>query len=100
MTPTATGRSPVARSLGAALISVAASVVLVSAIEFALYPDSGLHPVWLLDLFTVDGLVYAAAGLVAWWRRPSNGLGVIMLGGALTWLAVALENVASAVLQA
>ncbi len=55
---------------------------------------------WVLDLFTVTGLVYAAAGLVAWWRRPSNGLGVIIVGGALSWLWVAMANTGLAVLAA
>ena len=100
MTARGAGRSPVARSLGAALITLAVSAALVGAIELALFPASGIHPVWVLDLFTVGGLIYAAAGLVAWWRRPSNGLGVIMFGGALVWLTVALANTAVTVLAA
>jgi signal transduction histidine kinase len=90
----------VARSLGAALIALAASATLLGAIEFALFPASGFHPVWVLDLFPAGGLVYAAAGLVAWWRRPSNGLGVIMFGAALVWLAVALANTTATMLAA
>jgi signal transduction histidine kinase len=100
MTPSATGRSPVAGSLGAALTAVAAAAALTGAIEFALYPSSGAGPAWLLDLFTVGGLVYVAAGLVAWWRRPSNRLGAIMAGGGLSWLAVALANTGVSVLVA
>jgi hypothetical protein len=58
-----TGRSPVARSLGAALITLVAAAALTGVIEFALYPGSGAGPVWVLDLFTVTGLIYVAAGL-------------------------------------
>lgn len=94
------GRSPVARSLGAALITLAVSTALLAVIEFSLFPASGIHPVWVLDLFAICGLVYATGGLVAWWRRPSNGLGMIMVGGALAWLAVALVNTAVTVLAA
>ena len=95
-----TQRSPVARSLGAALITLAVSAAMLGAIELSLFPASGIHPVWVPDLFTIGGLIYATAGLVAWWRRPSNGLGVIMFGGALIWLAVALANTAVTVLAA
>jgi hypothetical protein len=55
-----------AGSLGGALAALAVTAVLVSVMQFALYPGSGVHPVWALDLFTVCGLVYAAAGLAAW----------------------------------
>jgi signal transduction histidine kinase len=73
---------------------------LLGAVELLLFSASGFHPVWVLDLFTICGLIYASAGLVAWWRRPSNGLGVIMFGGALVWLATALTNTTVPVLVA
>jgi signal transduction histidine kinase len=98
MAPSATRRSAVARSLGAALVALAAAAALIAAIEFALYPGSGAGPLWALDLFTVSGLIYAAAGLLAWWRRPSNRLGVIMYGGALSWFGAALANTGKDVL--
>jgi signal transduction histidine kinase len=94
------GRSPMARALGPALITLAVSTALTGVIELSLFPVSGFHPVWALDLFTIGGLIYATGGLVAWWRRPSNGLGVIMFAGALAWLAVALVNTAVPVLAA
>lgn len=100
MTSPASGRSPVGRSLDAALISLAATSALAAAIEFALFAHSGAGPVWVLDLFPVAGLVYVAAGLVAWRRRPSNGLGLIMFGGGLSWLAAALLNTSQDVLVA
>ena len=98
MTPSAAGRSPAARSLGGALIALAAAVALVSVMQFAAYPGSPAGPAWVLSLFTVAGLVYAAAGLVAWWRRPSNPLGMIMMAGGLSWLAAAMVNTGPAVL--
>jgi hypothetical protein len=100
MRASAAVRSPAARSLGGALITLAIAVALVSVMQFAAYQSSPASPAWVVDLFTVTGLVYAAAGLVAWWRRPSNGLGMIMVGGALSWLAVALFNTGLVVLDA
>jgi len=89
MTPSATRRSPTVRSLDAALVALAIAVVLISILQFAAYPSSGIGPAWVLDLFTVTRLVYAAAGLLAWWRRPSNGLGMIIVGGGTGLVATA-----------
>src|SRR5262249_481265 len=100
MAPSAAGRSPAARSQRGALIALGIAVVLAGAMQFAAYQSSPASPAWVVDLFTVTGLVYAAAGLVAWWRRPSNALGMIMIGGALSWLAVAMLNTGLAVLDA
>ena len=38
------------------------------------------------------GGIYAAAGLVAWWRRPSNRIGALLVAGAVSWLVSALVN--------
>ena len=37
-------------------------------------------------------LVYLAAGLAAWWRRPSNNIGAIIVLSGGVWLAAALVN--------
>ncbi|MEW2394551.1 histidine kinase [Streptomyces sp. NPDC046862] len=44
----------------------------------------------VLDL--VMGLAYAAAGLVAMWRRPANGTGRLMLAEGLTWFLGNLQG--------
>ncbi len=36
--------------------------------------------------------LYAAAGLVAWWRRPGNRLGPLLLFGGAAWLLGSLQN--------
>jgi hypothetical protein len=48
--------------------------------------------VWLYSLFSLAGLVYLAAGLAAWWRRPSNHIGAIIVLSGGVWLAAALVN--------
>ncbi|GAA4955837.1 hypothetical protein GCM10023238_23110 [Streptomyces heliomycini] len=40
------------------------------------------------------GWSYAAAGLVAWWRRPGNGTGPLMLAEGLTWFLGNLQGTA------
>jgi len=77
-------RSTLARSLDRALLSLLAAGALFALLQFALLPyDAPEAPILLL--FPVDLLIYLAAGLVAWYRRPSNKLGPLILaaGGSV-----------------
>jgi signal transduction histidine kinase len=47
----------------------------------------------VLVLFPIIALIYLAAGVVAWWRRPSNRFGLLLIGGALAFLAAGLLDV-------
>jgi signal transduction histidine kinase len=68
---------------------LSAAAVLCGAAEIAtLGHTPGVSPLWLYDLYPAAGLVYVAAGVVAWWRRPSNRLGTIMVFAGLTILVV------------
>lgn len=83
------------RSLGVALACVAVGLLAVTAGEIALLAFHPMVPWWESALApAAAGLVYAAAGLLAWWRRPSNRLGVILVAGAAVWLATGLGNAA------
>ena len=80
-----------ARAFGGALLLLGVGGVVIAAIEIALFwPLEG--PVWLYSLFSLTGLVYLAAGLAAWWRRPSNHIGAIIVLSGGVWLAAALVN--------
>jgi signal transduction histidine kinase len=88
-----------ARALGAALLLLGVGGVVIAAIEIALFwPLEG--PVWLYSLFSLTGLVYLTAGLAAWWRRPSNHIGAIIVLSGGVWLAAALDNTDVTVLVA
>ncbi len=88
-----------ARAFGGALVLLGAGGVIVAAVELALFwPVEG--PLWLYSLFPLTGLIYLAAGLVAWWRRPSNRIGVIIALTGGMWLAAALINTDIAALVA
>ncbi|MBV9593949.1 MAG: sensor histidine kinase [Actinobacteria bacterium] len=43
-------------------------------------------------LVTATGLIYVAAGTIAWLRRPSNRIGSIIVVGGFCWLIVGLES--------
>ncbi len=80
-----------ARAFGSALLLLGVGGVAIAAVEIALFwPLEG--PVWLFSLFSLAGLVYLAAGLAAWWRRPSNYIGAIIVLSGGVWLAAALVN--------
>lgn len=44
--------------------------------------------------------IYCAAGLVAWWRRPSNRFGMLLMVGSASWLGMGLVNTQLPVLVA
>ena len=50
-------------------------------------------PYWPVCLFTAVFWVWLAAGLLAWWRRPGNGIGQLIIVGAIAICLGGLANV-------
>jgi signal transduction histidine kinase len=64
---------------GAGGLILAIQIVLIGSAEFA--PDRGL---WIaLDIVAGGGFV--GVGLFAWWRRPDNRVGALMVATGFTW---------------
>ena len=42
--------------------------------------------------FPLLAWIYCAAGLAAWWRRPSNRFGMLLVVGAASWLGMGLAG--------
>jgi signal transduction histidine kinase len=57
-------------------------------------------PTWASVLVLVVASTYAAAGIVAWLRRPSSRMGALMLAGGLVWILTGLLDPAAPVLTA
>ena len=93
-------RPPIIRSLRLALLSVAVAVAACGGAEIALLARSTVAPLWVAVLFPAVALAYAAAGLVAWGRRPNNRMGTILLFGGAVWLVTGLANSDVVVLSA
>ena len=88
-------RTPLAAgSLRWALVLLVVFAVLVAGTQIAVLAPGGpnVGTVWVIELLPVAGLVYVMAGVVAWWRRPSNRLGTILLVGGLSMFLSALES--------
>ncbi|SDS94669.1 sensor histidine kinase [Microterricola viridarii] len=77
-------RSPLRRSLDRALLTILATGLGFTLLLLALLPLGGPETGALL-LFPVNLIVYLCAGLLAWFHRPSNRMGALILlaGGAL-----------------
>lgn len=85
-------RSPLLLSLGLALMLIATAALLLGTFQLALaLPDSG-EAWWVHLLFIVVFWIYVAAGLVAWWRRPSNRMGALIIVGGFALFAGSLAN--------
>jgi signal transduction histidine kinase len=68
-----------------ALAVIAVAGVSAAVLLIALVVDQGGPDVWMEVETPIVALVYFAAGLGAWWRRPSSRLGllIVLAGGAL-----------------
>lgn len=76
-----------ARSLDGALVVVGALALLLGLFEMRLFPLDGPAG-WLLVVLPVVFWIYIAAGLIAWWLRPANGMGLLILvAGVLVFVS-------------
>jgi signal transduction histidine kinase len=85
-------RSPIAHSLDRGLVLLGASGVVLAAIFLALVLP-GTSIAWIYLLAVVVFWLFLAAGLLAWHRRPSNGMGtLIVLGGFALYLGILADT--------
>lgn len=84
-------RSALSRSLDRALALVALFALMLVVVELALFPFSGpAGP--LLVMLPLIFAVYVVAGLIAWKRRPSNGMGFLILVAGFALYLGSLQN--------
>ena len=79
---------------GPALAQLLVAALLLAGIEVVLMADGPISSIWQIYLFPAYGLLYIFTGLFAWARRPSNGMGALIVAGGFTWLAAGLPNTA------
>ncbi len=93
--PAADSRSP-ERALALLAVVLLGGVAVV----LALVQAGPLGDVALAYAFPLGGALYVVTGLLAWWRRPANRLGALLVAGGVAWLAASLANTAVPVLIA
>jgi signal transduction histidine kinase len=72
---------------------IAVGALVAAGAELVLMRQPPAAP-WVAALFPVVALVYTAAGLAAWTRRPSSRLGFLLVVGGGVWLLSGLINTA------
>jgi signal transduction histidine kinase len=77
-------RSALARSLRRSLLFLAAAVLGGSALLLVVLITERSNPPWAYLLYSAASWVWLLAGVLAWWRRPSNGIGALLVLGGLT----------------
>ncbi|HEY0279954.1 MAG TPA: ATP-binding protein [Solirubrobacterales bacterium] len=75
-----------------ALVELGAVALLLAGIEVVLMADGPISSIWQIYLFPGYALIYIFTGLFAWARRPSNGMGALIVAGGFTWIAAGLVN--------
>lgn len=86
------GRTPVARSLGYAIVALLVAAGLLAVVEIVVVLAADAPWRVLTSGFALVGCVYVAAGAMVWWRRPSNRIGPLIAAGGLAWMAAGLVN--------
>jgi signal transduction histidine kinase len=84
-------RSSLARSLDLSFGLLALSALAFGGIYLSLVPLT-VETAWVHLLYVGVFWVYIAAGLLAWWRRPSNRMGALIVVGGFALFAGSLAN--------
>jgi signal transduction histidine kinase len=88
--PKFTGPKPVlaglrtvrADALRPALLLLAVFALALGGLQLAVGLSAPV-PFWIPAAFSLVFFIWAAAGIIAWWRRPLSGTGGLLLGGAV-----------------
>lgn len=81
-------------SLHRALLFLTLAVVALSSLLLTNLLDSG-QPVQYLVFYTAVCWLWVVTGVFAWWRRPSNGMGALMVWGGIALNLAAASSSAS-----
>ncbi|WP_172592028.1 sensor histidine kinase [Subtercola boreus] len=87
-------RTP-SRAAGLVLLSLFA--LLLGGIQLSV-GWNGPTEFWIPAAFTLEFWAWSSTGLLAWWRRPSNGTGALLLFGAVAMFLAGIGNLGLPVL--
>lgn len=86
-----------ADALRPALVLLAVFAVALGGMQLAVGVSAPI-PFWIPAAFTAVFVVWTAAGIIAWWRRPLSGTGGLLLVGAVAMFAGGVGNLGLPVL--
>ncbi|GAA2015372.1 hypothetical protein JL107_09130 [Nakamurella flavida] len=76
-------RSDLVGSLHRALLFLATGLLTGSGLLLAVMIDEAVQPAWWLTVYFATCVLWTVTGIFAWWRRPSNGMGALLVWGGL-----------------
>lgn len=79
-------------SLRLALVVILISAALLGGLQLAVGLAAPDDKTWALALFTGVFWIWVAAGVMAWWRRPTNAIGALIVFGGLSVFLGGLAN--------
>ena len=79
------------RAVRLAVIELGVAAGLLTTLEIGVAVAGPFEPVWFAVMVPVMALTYVAAGLLAWYRRPSNRTGALLVTTGLVWFVTAWE---------
>jgi signal transduction histidine kinase len=84
--------------LGRALSLIGVTALLLGVTQLGIATTLAPLP-WSVVLFTIIFWIWMGAGLIAWWRRPTNGTGAILVLGGIALYLSGFANVSVPVLD-
>ena len=92
MTPSRSLPSSRSHALSASLWYLAAATFALALVEWPILIANSAGYELAVSLFPILGILYVAMGVVAWWRRPSNRVGGVLVLGGLFLMVSGLSN--------
>src|SRR5690348_8624540 len=83
---------PRRRTLQHAVLTLAGSAVLLGVVELIVVLDGPLAPTWVGFMIPLVAGLYLGAGVLAWLRRSSSNVGLLLTVGGVLWLATGFGN--------
>ncbi|MBJ7472489.1 MAG: hypothetical protein JHD16_14380, partial [Solirubrobacteraceae bacterium] len=84
-------------SLAWSLSVLGLTAIIAAGVQAVLLVELAGEPTWVLLLFPLLAVVYISLGLLAWWRRPANRIGLLLVFGGWALFVAGLANVPLAV---
>ena len=75
--------SDLLRSLRRSLLFLAAGLLTGTGLLLAVLIHEAVQPAWWLWVYFATCVLWTITGIFAWWRRPSNGTGALLVWGGL-----------------
>jgi signal transduction histidine kinase len=92
-------RGPGNRAVGPALTHLCAVSAILLLVELALLVDGPDEAPWIAPAYPVIAAVHVGTGVLAWYRRPSNRTGRLLVATGILWFVAGCQFIGVGVLH-